>query len=299
MLGGINPLMMTAGGAAAYGSVWVARETNRAWQYIACSADGTKAVAVVFGGGLYTTADGGANWTLRSGAGDPKDWSGVGCSADGSVILASAFSSALRLSTDSGASWSNVEISRLWTGCAVSADGTKMAASVTSSGNIYISTDAGASFASRASARNWQNIVCSDDFTKILSVADGNYAYLSTDSGVTFSQTDTIETWRGTGISGDGLTLLTRAGGGSVRRSIDAGSSWSVIASADPFQFAVSYDGQKIVIPGSGSALLVSTDRGASFVSRETSRSWSCGCMSNDGSKIYAAVNGGQIYVCG
>ena len=64
---------------------WTARASNRAWRSIASSADGTKLVAVVYGGQIYTSTDSGVTWTARE---SRRDWYGVASSADGTKLVA-------------------------------------------------------------------------------------------------------------------------------------------------------------------------------------------------------------------
>jgi len=48
---------------AASASNWVARDSSRAWSAVASSADGTKLVATVKGGQIYTSINSGVTWT--------------------------------------------------------------------------------------------------------------------------------------------------------------------------------------------------------------------------------------------
>jgi photosystem II stability/assembly factor-like uncharacterized protein len=52
---------------------------------VASSADGTKLVAAVIGGYIYTSWDSGATWTQR---GSSQDWQSVASSADGTKLVA-------------------------------------------------------------------------------------------------------------------------------------------------------------------------------------------------------------------
>ena len=58
------------------------------WQSIASSADGTKLVAAVIEGSIYTSTNSGITWTLT---GAPTNrWAGVASSADGTRLVAVA-----------------------------------------------------------------------------------------------------------------------------------------------------------------------------------------------------------------
>ena len=64
---------------------WTARESNRVWAAVASSADGTKLVACVYVGQIYTSWDSGVTWTGR---GSSQAWVGVASSADGTKLVA-------------------------------------------------------------------------------------------------------------------------------------------------------------------------------------------------------------------
>jgi hypothetical protein len=67
------------------GIAWTPRDSNRLWQGVASSADGSKLVAVVYGGQIYTSTDSGVTWTPRD---SNRNWWAVASSADGSKLVA-------------------------------------------------------------------------------------------------------------------------------------------------------------------------------------------------------------------
>ncbi len=71
--------------SAAAGAFWTARDINRTWYSIASSTDGTRLVAVVLGGLIYTSTDSGATWTGHE---TNRNWKSVASSADGNLSLA-------------------------------------------------------------------------------------------------------------------------------------------------------------------------------------------------------------------
>lgn len=78
--------------AFASGSTWTEHTFTsppQAWNAIASSDDGTKVVAVVAGGDIFTSTDSGATWTERKGAG-ARYWYSVTSSADGLKLAAAA-----------------------------------------------------------------------------------------------------------------------------------------------------------------------------------------------------------------
>jgi photosystem II stability/assembly factor-like uncharacterized protein len=98
-------LFTTINPAAA--QIWTptAAPTNY-WHSIAASADGTKLVAVVYGGGIYTSTNSGSTWQPTvAPSGFP--WQSVASADDGTKLVAVGFYDyPIYLSTNSGLSWS-------------------------------------------------------------------------------------------------------------------------------------------------------------------------------------------------
>jgi len=68
-----------------YSGTWTARESSRYWHSVASSADGTKLVACVYPGQIYTSSDSGVTWTARE---SNRLWWSVALSADGTKLVA-------------------------------------------------------------------------------------------------------------------------------------------------------------------------------------------------------------------
>ena len=107
------------------GAIWTARDSARQWWGVASSSDGTKLVAAVDGGQIYTSTDSGVTWTPRDSA---RNWYGVASSSDGTKLVAAVYGGQIYTSTDSGATWTPRDSVRNWWGVASSSDGTKLVA---------------------------------------------------------------------------------------------------------------------------------------------------------------------------
>ena len=126
------------------GETWTARATNRNWLCVASSADGTKLVAVVRNGQVYTSADSGVTWTPRLTDAN-RDWMSVASSADGTKLVAVLDGGPIYASTNSGVTWTARESNRGWYSVASSVDGNRLVAAdagtaLGSGGQIYTST---------------------------------------------------------------------------------------------------------------------------------------------------------------
>ena len=163
------------------GGIWVARESSRSWLSVASSADGTKLVAVEYGGLIYTSSDSGVNWTARD---DVQAWYSVASSADGTKLAAGVYNGLIYTSTNAGVAWMAQAGSgyRPWGDIASSADGTKLAV-VDEGGLIYTSTDSGVTWTARESSRGWSSVACSADGGKLVAAVAGGQIFTSSDSG--------------------------------------------------------------------------------------------------------------------
>jgi photosystem II stability/assembly factor-like uncharacterized protein len=176
---------------------------TNAWASVAGSADGSKLVAAVNGGGIYTSTNSGATWTLTSALGWPR-WTCVASSADGTILAAVSGEAQgnVYISTNSGASWNNRNEGMVFPslpmfdspyGSAVclSADGTKLVVAENiydwvidnfDYGLIYTSTNSGttwnAGYESEPSDY-WSSVACSADGTKSVAAVYGGRIYTS------------------------------------------------------------------------------------------------------------------------
>jgi hypothetical protein len=275
-------------------AAWVTRESSRSWTSVASSSDGTKLVASVSDGQLYTSSDSGVTWTPRA---TNKSWGAVATSADGTKLFALG-NGQIHTSTDSGVTWVPRESVRNWSCVASSADGTKLVATV-QGGKIYRSVDSGVNWSiAYVTDASWNSIASSADGTRLLaSSGSSGFLYRSSDSAASWSILtggdlgNNGRNWKTVNMSssGDIMIAITESGGvGSVWVSTNAGSYW--IERYKPlsvYNIACSFSGSTIIVPG-----LISRDSGQSWSPRDMPGS--CFAMSADGSKIVSV--GSQIY---
>ncbi len=276
---------------------WSPRAGFQPWVGVASSSDGTKLVAVVSGGQIYTSTDSGVNWTARE---SNRSWADVASSSDGTKLVAVVSGGQIYTSTDSGVSWTARESNRIWDGVASSSDGTKLVA-VVFSGQIHTSTDGGLNWTARESNRNWDDVASSSDGTKLVAVVTGGgQIYTSTDSGVSWTARESNRFWADVASSSDGTKLVAVVSGGKIYTSTDSGVSWTARESNRGwYSVASNSDGTKLVAVvrgGLDAQIYTSADSGVSWTARESNRSWADVAISSDGTKIVAVASNGQIY---
>ena len=281
--------------ACVAGAAWTPRETTRNWYSIASSLDGSKLVAVVSSGQIYTSTDSGVTWTPRE---SNRFWYSVTSSADGSKLAAVAAGGQIYTSTDSGATWTPRESIRAWHSIASSADGSQLVA-VANGGLIYTSTDAGVNWTAQNSGiANWQSVASSSDGSHLVAAVSSGLIYTSTDAGVNWTaQNSGVANWQSVASSADGSHLVAVALNGQIYTSPDGGVTWTARESNRNWvSVASSADGSKLVAVVSGGQIYTSADGGVTWTPRETSRGWSSVASSADGSKLVAGVYAGQVY---
>ena len=326
------------------GQTWALSDaTPRNWWAVASSSDGLKLVAATNGainsagqarsagsdGRIYTSTDAGVSWTAHAAAAGNPTWSAVASSADGTKLAAVGPGSRIWTSGDSGATWQASETVRFWTSISMSADGSRMAAVVeevpngsNGEGRIYLSTQPdGAAFGTGTwspvpglvpGARNWRSITMSDDGIRIAAVAhtDGGSptesVYYSVNSGVSWSaSTQKFANAYRIRSSSDGTRLVMAEGfppstaTGRLWTSNNSGATWTAQNQSTAISYTsvdISDDGSKMLAVQDGGQIHASVDFGATWTARDSGRVWRGVAMSADGNRSVAVVNGGGSY---
>jgi VCBS repeat-containing protein len=120
---------------------------------------------------IYTTTDGGTNWTARGSVN--RYWTSIASSADGSKLAATEVNGQIYTSDDGGATWTARESARAWSSIAMSADGKLLLAGVLG-GKLYYSDDSGVSWSAKDDVRVWGSVaIAGDGGNAVAAVLDG------------------------------------------------------------------------------------------------------------------------------
>jgi hypothetical protein len=195
------------------------------WTAVACSADGTRVVAAADADFIYYSGNTGATWSkYATTGGSAYHWSSFAWAANGLTVYASLNSTAtggIYASANAGTNWSLISLSPAlhWTALAASADGTRIAGTV-SPGGIYVSTNSGTSFpiTSAPNSLAWQCLAASADCTRIVAGASNGLIYATANLGLNWSPIagTTNAAWACLAASDDGTKLaagINTAGG--------------------------------------------------------------------------------------
>lgn len=291
------------------------------WSDVASDSLGINIVAVVNGGGIYTSINSGVSWTLQTNP-PTAAWSSVASNSTGTNLVAVVngggvfITGGIYTSSDSGATWTQQSTGlpsggSAWSGVASSSTGTKLVA-VVNGGGIYYSSNSGTTWAqSNASNGSWGGVTSSSDGSLLEAYSNDLGLYTSSDSGSTWTNRFGTAQWSGTTSSASGSIIYQcyQVGGGGVYYSTNGGSNWSPTPTVAPQKkwtcIACSSDGSRIIvgsIPNSDNGQIYTSPNGGNTWTLQTSAglptsaAWQSVSISSDGSKYVAVVNGGGIY---
>ena len=275
----------------------------RNWFAIAASADGSKQVAAVYGGQLYTSTDSGATWTPHD---SNRNWSAVASSADGVKLVAVVFGGGVFTSSDSGVSWiqkiTGLPATGNWRCVTSSADGTKLVAGIRDipDANLYGSTDSGATWTIISPNTDyWQALASSADGNVLLAGTLNGALYVSINAGGSWASFFTSINWTAVAVSSDGGKLAAIANPGNIYISSNAGNNWVTTGapSTNWTSLASSADGAKLAAGITTGPIYISNNGGVTWKTASAPiAGWSAIASSSDGGKLSGAVNGGGIY---
>jgi hypothetical protein len=310
------------------GAVWgpLPYAPSNNWSYIVSSADGSKLAAGTAGGLIYTSPDFGVTWTAQPGS-PTTNWDALASSADGTKLAGvvgdnTGSFSQVWLSSDSGVTWtaqSGVPSANAYS-IACSADGTRLV--VGNNPNLYTSTNSGLTWTAQTNGvlydgyQTWNAVASSADGTRLIAVSD--LIYTSTNSGATWMpQINGIghsgyQNWIAVASSTNGNNLVAAvltqpsvhtAGIGGIYTSTNAGVTWQLQTNGLPnggvqiwFSVASSADGSRLIAAVNGGQIYVSTNYGLNWTARAGTHAWHSVASSADGSKLLAIWGNGQIY---
>jgi hypothetical protein len=205
------------------GVTWSQSGSSGNWSGVACSADGTKIVAVDHNDNLISVStNSGSTWTSLTGTGIL--WTSVASSADGTKLVAVAASGQIYTSTNSGSIWTlQLSSNIVWTAVASSSDGTMLVAPG-SGGQIYVSANSGVTWVAQNSPVIGQitSVASSADGSRLAVTAGGSGAsgsiFISSNFGSTWTQPMGAPTasWADIASSADGSLLVAAVYGGNI-----------------------------------------------------------------------------------
>ena len=283
-------------------------------------------IGAINGGGIYTSWDRGASWTVSSAP--VTNWASVACSRDGTRLVAAAGGEQgpgvvgpIYVSTNAGAGWKLTTAPfSSWNSVASSADGSVLVAcqyepAPLAFGLIYTSTNYGDTWQPGDSEYCWFSAAASADGNTLAVVGTvnvyqhGNFGEIciSTNRGATWTNfNSSAEAWTCIASSADGNQFVTgNFQPGTISIFTNTSFNWndtpaptqnwsSVASSADGSKLLAAANG---FLPSPAGPIYTSPDYGRTWISNNAPvTNWSGVASSADGNTLVAGVNGGGIY---
>jgi hypothetical protein len=284
------------------------------WNSIACSADGTKVVAVAVPEGpavIYVSTNSGSSWTSTV-APKFQFFPRVASSVDGTKLVEASWDDELGVSTTSGKTWKWTQFAtnNALYGCiASSSDGSKLAMA-----NGYTSKNSGHTWEKQN--YYWGYIAASADGTKLVATDytpslswTGDWKshrvtgpiYFSSSWGAGWEKTTApVLAWNSIACSSNAIKLVAAADEG-IYTSADSGNTWKYRDAPTNFTWlfvASSTDGTSLVA-GANEGIALSADSGGSWsVSHAPNNMTKLSAIASsaDGTRLYVTFDGGAIY---
>lgn len=280
---------------------------------LAISQTGNIIASACKSGGVFISTNSGNNWLKTFGGSLSTSYgsNAVAMTLTGSSIITTS-NNLLHITTNYGANWSALPIpatSRQYWSCAISGNGSVIAANVTdNTGNILLSIDGGSTFTYYAGPTNglttqyMGSLAMSSNGSTILMPSN-----VSTNGGASWSNT----TWnsaqiKALAISNDGTKMLASDNSSAaLYLSTNSGKNWTTNPGGignTGYAPTMSGDGKIMAVCANSTSLLyISTNTGASWVNLmnyiNVPTYITSIALSNDGSKLVVARNNGDIFV--
>jgi hypothetical protein len=280
---------------------WTSSGGSLTWKAIAASADGSRLVAAVQGGQIYTSTDFGATWAITASS---RQWTSVASSADGLKLVASVNGGQLYTSVNGGTNWTAQESNRAWNSVASSLDGVKLTATTSgASGQVFTSDNSGASWFPRLGPAPFSAVAMSGNGSNIVATIQGGNIQTSTNFGGNWTPRESNRSWTCVASSADGGTLVAgvNAGANFLYTSTDFGASWVPASIAASWAgVACSADGARMIAAANAGGVYVSLDSGVTWQQRgnlPTGSTYNGAACSGDGATMAAVAAANPIYV--
>lgn len=191
------------------------------------AAHGTTLFGLVDTGELYASANGGANWAIRSTL-PVRDAVALAAGASSEELFLASTSGSFYRSDDAGASWSVI-------GAVPAPDVTALASSparlllFTSSGTVFASTDGGTSFAAVGAITASDLVSATRMDGSHFALARSGTVLRSDDDGATWGAIGALATSEAVELVALQGTLYALTASGDIGRSQDSGASWTFV----------------------------------------------------------------------
>ena len=238
---------------------WTARDSSRAWIDIAIGSTGQYQAAVSYNN-LYLSSNYGTTWTENTSAGS-RNWNSIAISSNGQFITAIA------------------------------------------GGDIYISINSGVNwtYTYKPFGRQYTSVCMSDNGQYQLVGGSNINPHVSYNYGYSWTPILYVYNWFVVGMSADGKYQFADSYESGLFYSVDYGANWNIMAEYPTGgvlkSISVSSTGQYVTV-AEDSQIYISSNFGASWTQKETTKNWYSVAISGNGQiQLASLYNQGQIYI--
>ncbi|MBF0567445.1 MAG: Ig-like domain repeat protein [Nitrospirae bacterium] len=227
--------------------VWTANKVNPAannnWAAIASNSNGTRLIAAVYGGDVWTSSDSGATWTASNVNGGFNNWQSVASNSDGTRLIAAVNGGDIWTSSNGVWAENNVSCGGMskpvlsnshgtnqggncndsWTSVASNSDGSKLVAAIyggdiwTSSNGVWTANNVNGGY------NNWQSVASDSTGTKLVAVVYGGDIWTSSNGTWTANNVNGgSNNWSGVASNSDGTKLIAFVNNGDIWTSLNS-----------------------------------------------------------------------------
>jgi hypothetical protein len=236
-------------------AIWIAAFATGAGLAAPPPAPAATLFALVDTGELYTSADGGAEWQMRSALPAP-DAVGLAAGANPLDLYLATRSGSIYHSTDAGATWTATGAVSAGdvAGFALGPFGTVFA--LTRTGTLYASGNGGATFTALSVLTGSAWVALSrGPLGRLYALASTGEVARSLDQGATWAIAGTVPVSNAVSLRRLGNDLLLLTGTGEIYRSADYGGSWIPVA-------ALTSSGMSALVDVNGSQIVAAAATG-------------------------------------
>jgi len=263
------------------------------WYDIAMSCNGTHRAAVVIGGNIWTSRDGGSSWLEDKTVGSTKLWRSVKVACWGLKMIAVEGNGEIWMSKTGGTNWDRIaQHQGKLLSVAINKDASNIMIAAFQRGLLH-SNNSGGTFEIHEAApqgATWRAVAMSQDGKKRFAAINGGGLWVSNNTGVSWMECQGLDSakseedmgdgivyydprWVGVGMSGEGSLLTAVPIAGHIWRSDDFGQNWLRDESQGEREWAavaVDHDGTNRIAAVSGGNMFLSTNSGHSWIEEKS-----------------------------
>jgi len=284
------------------------------WVSVACDASGQTLCAIntyLPLNNIFLSNNYGDNWSNITNSLGNINLSQVAIAPNNQTLCLAAIRNAVYVSKNSGTNWNEYLTDSKVGNCIACNSNGQIILTITSTAKftpqLTLSVNSGVNFAvvSGIQSHSWISVTMNKSGSYMAACSSDGYCYISTNTGTTWTQICSLpnSAWNSISMDSTGNNIVICSLNGPVYISNNAGSSWSLCSPNNNLNWnnaLISRNANIIFLTANNSnSIYYSTNNGVSWTTTNPDlnfTNWGSICCNNNGSIVYACVNGGYIY---